>query len=71
MRPLLALLLLASALLAGCEKHNPNYDPPAPNPAAEKPVSNHKFDGGETSPYSRPGEESGGGDAGAGGGGGH
>jgi len=71
MRATLALALLASALLAGCEKHNPNYDPPAPNPATEKPVANHKFDGGESNPYARPGEDAGGGGEGGGGGGGH
>ena len=66
LRTSLRLALLAGLAALGACKANPhdNARPPAPDPASEKPVMNHRFDGGESSPYLRPGEKQGGGEGG-------
>jgi hypothetical protein len=54
-RPVFALLCLL-ALAAGCKKENPHDNTRPPAPSSDKPVYNHRFDGGETDPYFKPGE---------------
>ncbi|MES2200852.1 MAG: hypothetical protein V4498_01225 [candidate division FCPU426 bacterium] len=62
MRRLAALSAMVLLLLmqAACEKKNPNTEPPPP--FSDKPVGHHRFDGGESDPYSGKGN---GGDSGA------
>jgi hypothetical protein len=49
-------LILTLACLAGCEKHNEHDNTRPPEAFSSEPVQNHRFDGGETNPYLRPGE---------------
>jgi hypothetical protein len=51
----LALLCLV-ALSAGCKKANPHDNARIPDPSTDHPVYNHRFDGGESDPYFKPGE---------------
>jgi len=49
-----ATLALLAAFAGGCkENHHDNSRPPAPS--SDSPVQNHRFDGGESDPYVRPG----------------
>ena len=57
MRRLAALTLVVMILLNGCEKKNPNYEPPAPYDG--RVVGHHKFDGGGSDPYGKGGAEGG------------
>lgn len=61
-------LLLALSLSGACSKPNPHDNTREPEPHSDKPVQNHRFDGGETDPYFKPGEQGGegGGDKAAG-----
>ena len=56
---IVSLLALASAFLAGC-KENPHDNARVPEPSTDHPVYNHRFDGGETNPYFKPGDTGGG-----------
>ncbi len=70
-RSLALLTLTASlALMSACSKPNPHDNARPPDPSTDKAVQNHRFDGGESDPYFKPGEQGGGegGNAGAGGG---
>ena len=58
LRPILVFaMLLGLAFLSACkkERHDDNARPPAPS--SDKAVQNHRFDGGESNPYNRPGEK--------------
>lgn len=56
-RQITCLALLASlSVLGACKKANPHDNTRPPEPASEKPVQNHRFDGGDTDPYFKPGE---------------
>jgi hypothetical protein len=51
------LALLASlSILGACKKANPHDNTRPPDPYTDKPVQNHRFDGGESDPYYKPGE---------------
>lgn len=66
-RALFSLALLAGLsllLVSGCKK-NAHDNARVPDPYPDKPVQNHKFDGGETDAY---GQNEGGGGGGEGGG---
>jgi hypothetical protein len=54
--------LLSLLAIAGCHKANPadNSRVPEPNLSTVNPVYNHRFDGGETDPYFKPGDNGGG-----------
>jgi hypothetical protein len=52
---LLASLSLGLGFLGAC-KENPHDNARVPEPYTDKPVQNHRFDGGETDPYYKPGE---------------
>jgi len=57
LRPtLVAALLLGSALLSSC-KENPHDNARPPAPSSDKAVQTHRFDGGESNPYNKPGEK--------------
>lgn len=56
----LAALLLGLGLLGACKKPNPADNSRPPDPYTDRPVENHRFDGGATDPYFKPGEQSGG-----------
>lgn len=53
------LALLASLSILGACKENPHDNARPPAPASNEPVQNHRFDGGETDPYLKPGEAGG------------
>jgi hypothetical protein len=55
-RSVTRLALLAGLSLLGACKENPHDNSRPPAPASDKPVQNHRFDGGETDPYFKPGE---------------
>lgn len=59
-RPWLALLLLSGALALSACKENPHDNARPPAAFSEKPVQNHRFDGGESDPYFKPGDQGGG-----------
>ena len=59
----LACLSLLAVLAVGC-KENPHDNARVPDPSSDKPVYNHRFDGGETNPYYEPGEQGGEGEKG-------
>ena len=62
-RSLFSLLFLAGLsllLVSGCKK-NPHDNARIPDPYPDKPVQNHKFDGGEVDPYGQN-DNSGGGE---------
>lgn len=64
MRILSTLALLAGlSLLAACKPPNPHDNTRPPEPASDRHVQHHRFDGGETDPYHKPGGEDGGGGA--------
>lgn len=68
-RAFIALVLLTGLSLAtACSKPNPHDNTRPPDPATDKHVQNHRFDGGESDPYFKPGEQGGdgGGDKAAG-----
>lgn len=52
-------LLFGLGLLGACKKANPHDNTRPPEPYTDKPVQNHRFDGGETDPYFKPGEQGG------------
>jgi hypothetical protein len=56
LRALLALTLLSLALVTGCKKQRPDDNTRIPDPSTDHPVYNHRFDGGETDPYFKPGD---------------
>ena len=54
-----ALGLLGLLAIAGCHKANPHDNSRIPDPSTDHPVYNHRFDGGETDPYFKPGDAGG------------
>lgn len=67
LRALFSLACLAALLTLSACKENPHDNTRPPDPWTDRPVQNHRFDGGETDPYYKPGEQggSGGGEGGA------
>jgi hypothetical protein len=62
----LVALIGALALLGACKEPNHHDNTRPPEPFSEGPVQNHRFDGGESDPYFKPGAEGeGGGEAAA------
>ncbi len=55
----LAILGLALLSLSACTKENPHDNTRVPVASSNEPVSNHRFDGGESDPYLKPGEAGG------------
>lgn len=53
---ILGALLAGLGLLSACQKPNPHDNTRIPDPYSDRPVQNHRFDGGETDPYFKPGE---------------
>ena len=49
-------MLCLLVFLAACKKENPHDNARIPAPSSDHPVYNHRFDGGETDPYFKPGE---------------
>jgi hypothetical protein len=60
----LVALAAAMAMLGACKEPNHHDNTRPPEPFTERPVQNHRFDGGETDPYFKAGAE---GEAGGGG----
>jgi hypothetical protein len=54
--------LLCLLGLSAC-KGRPDDNVRPPEPWTDRPVQNHRFDGGESDPYFRPGEQGGAGEA--------
>ncbi len=55
----LGILGLLVVCAAGCKKANHHDNARIPDPGTDKPAYNHRFDGGESDPYFKPGESSG------------
>lgn len=56
---ILATLLLGLGFLSACKKPNPADNSRPPDAYTDRPVENHRFDGGETDPYFKPGDHGG------------
>lgn len=54
-----SILGLALLGLGACAKENPHDNYRVPAPSSNAPAQNHRFDGGESDPYSKPGEGAG------------